>query len=146
MADRLYRSRTDRMLSGVSGGLAERLDVDPSIVRVAWVVLTVLSGGIVALIYVAMAVVVPERDAAGPGATPGMPGTPEGPSTSGTPDRPGDNNVAFVFGALLIVVGGFFLLRQFLPRIDLGAFWPILAIAAGVMLVVLSIAPRGPRR
>jgi phage shock protein C len=60
VADRLYRSRDDRMLAGVAGGLAKVMDADPSIIRVVWVVVTVLSGGIGLLVYVVMAVVVPE--------------------------------------------------------------------------------------
>ena len=34
MDDRLYRSRDERMIAGVAGGLAERLDLDPSLVRI----------------------------------------------------------------------------------------------------------------
>ena len=60
MADRLYRSRDDRMLAGVAGGLARVMDADPSIIRVVWVVVTVLSGGLGLLVYVVMAIVVPE--------------------------------------------------------------------------------------
>ncbi len=60
MADRLYRSRTDRSLSGVAGGLAAYLGVDPTLVRVAWVLLAILSGGVFVLIYVVMAIVVPD--------------------------------------------------------------------------------------
>lgn len=59
MSDRLYRSPTDRVIAGVAGGLAEWMHVDPSIVRVAWVVLTVLSGGILLLVYLVMMIVVP---------------------------------------------------------------------------------------
>ncbi len=60
MADRLYRSRDDRMLAGVAGGLARVMDADPSIIRVVWVVITVLSGGLGLLVYIVMAIVVPE--------------------------------------------------------------------------------------
>jgi phage shock protein C len=60
VADRLYRSQDDRMLAGVAGGLAKVMDADPSIIRVVWVVVTVLSGGIGLLVYIVMAVVVPE--------------------------------------------------------------------------------------
>jgi phage shock protein PspC (stress-responsive transcriptional regulator) len=59
--DRLYRSRDDRMLAGVAGGLAERFDLDPSLVRVLWVILVFVSGGLFLLAYVAMAIVVPEE-------------------------------------------------------------------------------------
>ena len=60
MNDRLYRSRDERMVAGVAGGLAERLDVDPSLIRVLWVILAVVSGGLFLLAYVVMAIVVPE--------------------------------------------------------------------------------------
>lgn len=40
MQKRLYRSRKDQMLGGVCGGVAEYFDVDPSIVRILWVVFT----------------------------------------------------------------------------------------------------------
>ncbi len=37
---RLFRSRTDRHLTGLSGGLAHHLHVDPTLVRLGWVVAT----------------------------------------------------------------------------------------------------------
>ena len=61
MTDRLYRSTDDRMIAGVAGGVAENLDADPSIIRIVWAVLIFLTGGIALLVYVVMAIVVPER-------------------------------------------------------------------------------------
>ena len=62
MTDRLYRSPDDRMLAGVAGGLAENFGIDPSLVRIVWAVLIVLTGGSrLFLVYVVMAIVVPER-------------------------------------------------------------------------------------
>ena len=46
MGDRLYRSRQDRMLAGVAGGLAEMWDADPSLVRIIWALLVIFTGGI----------------------------------------------------------------------------------------------------
>ena len=60
MNDRLYRSRDDRMIAGVAGGMAERWDADPSLVRLLWVLATVFTGGIALIVYIVMAVVVPE--------------------------------------------------------------------------------------
>jgi phage shock protein C len=57
--NRLYRSRTDRPIAGVAGGLAAWLGLDPSLVRVAWVVLGLVSGGLFVLVYIVMIVVVP---------------------------------------------------------------------------------------
>ena len=63
MDDRLYRSPDDRMIAGVAGGVAERLDADPSIIRIVWAVLIFLTGGLALLVYIVMAIVVPERPA-----------------------------------------------------------------------------------
>jgi len=62
MSTHLYRSRDDRMLAGVAGGLAELWDADPSLVRIVWAVLVPLTGGIALVIYIVMAIVVPEED------------------------------------------------------------------------------------
>lgn len=56
----LYRSRTDRKLAGVCGGLAQYLNVDPTIVRVLFIALTVLGGAGVVL-YLAMWILVPSQ-------------------------------------------------------------------------------------
>jgi phage shock protein PspC (stress-responsive transcriptional regulator) len=61
---RLHRSRTDRMLGGVCGGLAESLDVDVTLLRIGLVALTVVGGGIGAVFYVAAWILTPEADAA----------------------------------------------------------------------------------
>ena len=58
---RLYRSRKDRMLCGVCGGLAEYFDVDPTIIRLAWVILTLLSLGAGVIAYLIACVVIPEK-------------------------------------------------------------------------------------
>lgn len=58
MAKRLQRSRTEKMLAGVCGGLGEYFDIDPTIIRVLWVVVTLMGGaGIIA--YLILWVVVP---------------------------------------------------------------------------------------
>ncbi|MEV6900699.1 PspC domain-containing protein [Amycolatopsis sp. NPDC051372] len=57
---KLFRSRTDRMLTGVCGGWADYLGVDPTMVRIAVVAATVLSAGIMLPVYVAAAVLTPE--------------------------------------------------------------------------------------
>jgi phage shock protein C len=58
----LRRSRTDRMLSGVSGGVAEAFGIDATLVRLGLVALTVISGGGAALIYLAAWMLVPEAE------------------------------------------------------------------------------------
>lgn len=55
---RLYRSRTDRQLAGVAAGVAEYLDLDPTLVRVLWI-LSIFLGGFTILLYVILAFVMP---------------------------------------------------------------------------------------
>lgn len=57
---RLYRSRSDKMISGVAGGLGEYLNIDPTIVRLIFV-LSLFIGGTGALIYLVMLLIVPEE-------------------------------------------------------------------------------------
>lgn len=61
MQQRLYRSRRDRMIAGVCGGLAERYGWDPTIVRLIFVVLIFAPiPPHIVIVYVIMALVVPE--------------------------------------------------------------------------------------
>ncbi len=59
MEKRLYRSRNDRKLAGVCAGIAEYYGWVPTLVRVAWIVLTLLGGSGI-LIYLIMWLVMPE--------------------------------------------------------------------------------------
>jgi phage shock protein C len=61
---RLTRSTTDKYIGGVSGGLGQHFGVDPTIVRVGFIVTTLITGGAGILAYVAMLAVVPREDAA----------------------------------------------------------------------------------
>jgi phage shock protein C len=57
---KLYRSRTDRKLAGVCGGLAQYFNADPTLIRVLFVVLALLGGpGLV--IYLVLWILVPEE-------------------------------------------------------------------------------------
>ncbi len=88
---RLYRCRSDRQLAGVAGGMAEYLDVDPTVVRVLWI-LSAFLGGFTILLYVILAFVIPLEpiEMTAPGYEPGVgaAGAAEGAATvteSGTP-------------------------------------------------------------
>lgn len=60
MTKKLYRSRADRKLAGVCAGLAEYFDVDPTIVRVLFVLLA-LAGGPGLIFYIILALIIPEE-------------------------------------------------------------------------------------
>ena len=60
MKKKLYKSNTDRKLDGVCGGIAEYFDVDPTVIRLGWVIFTCIAGsGLLA--YIICAVVMPRN-------------------------------------------------------------------------------------
>lgn len=60
MEKRLFRSRTDRWLSGVCGGLGKYFNVDPTLVRVLFAVALIFAGTSL-LVYIILIVVMPEE-------------------------------------------------------------------------------------
>jgi len=136
MERRLYRSRSDRMLWGVCGGLAKYFDMDPTIVRVI-AVLLVFANGLGIIAYVIMAIVVPL----------------EGSKVT-TPREVVEENVEEmkevaselgrevrrrnVLGITLIVIGILFLLGSFnlFWWFEWGKFWPLIIVAIGVLIIV----------
>jgi len=64
MAKKCYKSSVDKKFAGVCGGIGEYFDIDPTLVRLIWVVLT-LAGGAGLLAYIIAACVMPEAPAGG---------------------------------------------------------------------------------
>ncbi len=195
MTERLYRSRNDRMLAGVAGGLAEMWDADPSLVRVVWAVLVLLTGGIALVVYIVMAIVVPEEDGAAawtqwptPPPPPGAPVPPDAAGTDAAQAAPGAAAPAAgafaapaappvpawtspygardqaraarhearearraarrasglhgsaILGVILVLVGAWFLAREWLPQLDFDWFWPLILVGIGVVLLVSALS------
>jgi phage shock protein C len=150
MNRRLYRSRTESVLGGVAGGVAEYLDVDPAIVRIIWAVLAVITGGIFVVLYVVMWIVIPETPAGvpplpspapGAGAAPGTPPT-QGPAWTAPSPRRSSTTGPVIFGLILIGLGVYFLIRQYLPAFDADLLWPIGLVVLGVLLLVVALRRR----
>ena len=149
MDDRLHRSREDRVIAGVAGGLAELWDADPSLVRVVWALLMIFTGGIALLVYVIMAIVVPEKEAGGTVPAAGPAGTSRREARlarraarrAAGPRR--DRRVGVMIGGiLLILLGSWLLLREWLPDIDFDWIWPAVLIAIGVIVIVTALGRR----
>ena len=58
---KLKRSKTNRMICGVCGGLGEYLNIDPTIIRIIWLLCSLAGLGTGAIIYLIAAIVVPEE-------------------------------------------------------------------------------------
>ncbi len=58
MQKRLYKSKNERKLCGVCGGIAEYFNIDPTVVRLAFALFALMGGGILA--YIACAIIIPD--------------------------------------------------------------------------------------
>jgi len=168
MNERLYRSVDDRVIAGVCGGLAVRFALDPSLVRILWVVVAIVTGLFPLLIlYVIMAVVVPEEPGgfAGVGPSPTPPDadvSPVDPTLAGAPApappptwyeaspaaRPGrrerpdrDPLPAMIGGLALVALGVFFLVRDRIA-VDWGVVGAVGLVALGAVVILAALRPR----
>ena len=60
MEKKLYKSNFNKMLCGVCGGIAEYLNIDPTVVRLVWVLLS-LAGGSGILAYILALIIIPDN-------------------------------------------------------------------------------------
>ncbi len=139
MRTRLYRSRTDRWVAGVCGGLGAYYGVDSNAVRLAFALVT-LWNGMGALLYVFLVLLVPEEPLAGPATEPGLPP----PKVSAEEEM---HRRTRVLGMMAIVGGLFLLLRNFRlvamlfdPR-GVADIFAIVVMVAGILILLLR-----PRR
>jgi phage shock protein C len=141
--DRLYRSRGDRMLFGVAGGLARYLNVDSSIVRIVWVLLFFAAcAGI--LLYIVAAVLIPEEPAGYVAGSVSPVSAGDGPAMGrSSNERRGSGDGAILIGVVLLLVGGWLLLERFLPALEGRIVWPAILIIVGLVLVLGSLRGRG---
>jgi phage shock protein C len=93
---RLCKSRTDRMIDGVCGGIAGYFGLDPTLVRIAWVLLT-LFGGSGVVLYIAAMIIMPKEELHTAAVAGGAPPASPAPAN-------GKNNSRF-WGILLLVLG-----------------------------------------
>jgi phage shock protein PspC (stress-responsive transcriptional regulator) len=127
-APRLVRSRRDRWIAGVCGGLAEHFRIDPIIVRVAAVAL-VFAGGAGLLLYLAGVLLVPEADADEGAAA--APVTGEGRGRAATVA----GGVALVVALVILIPGGLFFGAVLVP---------LAALALAALLVWWLSSGEGP--
>ena len=57
---RLYRSSVNYTLAGVCGGIAEYFNIDPTLIRLAWIILTCMNCGTGIVAYIIAAIVIPK--------------------------------------------------------------------------------------
>lgn len=135
MNRRLTRS-PNSMIAGVAAGVAEWIDADPALVRIAWAVLVPLTGGAALLAYVVAWIVLPEAPAPAASDTAAAAAAGE-PVPEVSPPRTIDQGrTQLLLGGALVVVGLWFLAREYLPDVDWGFVWPLALVAAGIAILV----------
>jgi len=133
---RLYRSRHNRVIGGVCGGIGEYFDIDPLLIRLVWAVLFFI-GGTGLFAYIIAWIIIPEKQ--------WLPGMTEETNTY-TRDK---NNVIpqVIIGLLLIIVGAALLFREWwyldqifrnIFRFSIRYLIPILFIGLGIRVMVVG--------
>lgn len=148
MAERLYRSRTKKVIGGVAGGLGEYLNIDPVLIRVLFVIITLINGlGI--LLYVILWIVVQEEPynqfsyEMGPSSDKPKNETRGQTQSTGTHQpikKEGKGKTAV--GIILIALGFIFLAENWFPSFRFKDIFPIAILIIGIWLVIDSLNKR----
>ncbi len=129
---RLTRSREDRVLGGVCGGLARYLDTDAALIRLAAVVLALVAGtGLLA--YLLAWIMLPEEEPTAPSAAAPDPSASRGAaSDAGGSVRHGTT----ILGVVLIAAGTLLLLDRLVPFLSWRYLGPVVLVALGALLLL----------
>lgn len=125
---RLYRSREDRVIAGIAGGLAKYLGIDPVLVRLGFVVL-VIAGGSGILAYLVAWIVIPEEPPRSNG---------DWEESQTTRPVPASGKTRTVLGIALVVIGIGLLAEWAMPSLN-DIFWPLAVVAAGAGLIFYGV-------
>ncbi|MGH2445024.1 MAG: PspC domain-containing protein [Candidatus Limnocylindria bacterium] len=148
MSRRLYRSRTDTVLGGVAAGVANWMNADPALVRIGWAILVPLTAGFALLAYIVAWIVVPvEPEAVAASraegdADPDVQPVASRPAASRPAERRDDGRGALFVGGALVLIGLWFLVRQYLPPIDWDLIWPLIVVGIGALILVSTMRNR----
>ena len=130
---RLYRSTTNKVIGGVSGGLGDYLNIDPVIVRIVFVLLAIFGGSGV-LVYIILWIVIPEQKYLF-GTNINKDEKVEVDIESVINAKNKKRNSSLIAGIVLIAFGLLILMDRLIPMYNLWDFWPLLLVAAGVILI-----------
>jgi phage shock protein PspC (stress-responsive transcriptional regulator) len=143
-SNQLYRSTANRMIGGVAGGLGEYLNIDPTIIRIGFILLTLLNG-VGAIIYLVMWLLIPTKSQIDKEPNSRVQSNLEEikdraksfTHTLGL-NKSSKENSRFWWAVLIISAGFFFLFKNFgvFDNLDLGRFWPIILIIAGLIFLI----------
>lgn len=130
MQRQLFRSRANRVFAGVCGGIGEYFGIDPTIVRILWVLVSLSTLGTGLVVYIVAAIIIPETDTGSFG------GDEYGHHNNGGYGQNYDpKKASLVIGGVLVLLGILILARRFLIWIDSGIMWSIILIIVGLFVI-----------
>jgi phage shock protein PspC (stress-responsive transcriptional regulator) len=131
---RLYRSKSKKVIAGVAGGLGDYLNIDPVFIRIIFVLL-VIFGGSGVLVYIILWIAIPSEDKFY--FTLENDDQKKSDPAEEVNDMPAEkrSNSGMILGIILVSLGLLILAAQFLPMYNFWNFWPIALIIAGVLLI-----------
>ena len=169
MHKKLYRSARGRMLGGVAAGVADYFDVDPTIVRLVFV-LSIFAGGAGIIAYIIMWIIVPQapfepfnmdtnippqnqnsasgmpgdtgftmNSAAGPGTSPNAESVPDPVADYFQAQKKQSEKRGITFGVVMVIFGIFLLANNIFDRMHFHDIFPVALIVLGVALLINAI-------
>ncbi|MGM0445046.1 MAG: PspC domain-containing protein [Bacillota bacterium] len=153
MNKKLYRSRKDQIIGGVCGGIAEYFGIDTTLVRLAFVLFALIEGaGVIA--YIIAWIIIPERpvgndrrneediydvdykqeDEEGE-----YKAEQETPETEKKSKEHSKEQRKRILGLILVALGIFFILDNWIPGFYWRRFWPVILIILGVVLIYREV-------
>ena len=141
MQTRLTRSESDKMVAGVCGGIAKYLNVDPILVRFAFLML-IFASGIGFPLYLILILLMPAENSTQPDTelekNINLLNDNHAPAESSHPPKSPRNTQGPIIFATILILAGFYLLAQnvgLLGFLDLGWFGPLLIISIGLYVI-----------
>lgn len=135
-----FRNANNKVIAGVCSGIALKLNLDPVLMRLIFVLLAIFGGGGV-LAYVILWIVLPERYEFKTFSSSEVNSSIESDediineTVDAEPIEKNSGNSQLIFGLILIALGGLFLVAAFIPRISIHNLWPIVLIVIGLLLL-----------
>lgn len=135
MEKRLIRPIKGRVFLGVCAGLGNYFNVDPILIRIIFIILTVW-GGIGVLLYLVGIFLIPEEKKAFEDINQASIETKAEEKKQKTANNSGQGEI--FFGLFILILGIYFLVQIFIPQFTLSRLWPISLIVIGVLILATA--------
>lgn len=145
MSKKLYRSTTQKVFSGVCGGVAEYFSVDVTLVRLIWAVAAIPSFGTAIIVYILAAIIVPVSPYNDTWNVQEGDGEKVFSGFDNMNSSEGKNSILLIIGLILVVMGALSIFKSLFPigwNLIRSVFWPAVLIVVGGAIIYSAIQNR----